>query len=263
MAFYIGALVIGLLAVAFLAFKGRDPAALDDEPDEDDEIEEDVPGLLNRLGIQQVPGQAAVKTAGPAPQKPPAPSAPLPEGQKAGPPLPKMPGGIEPDLSEKYKRLEALFEEKSRELEKKETALENEIKNRKDFNKVKDALEKELKDRKDHIHKLDLELTEHKTEIEGHKKRAPQLEEKIKKLEDNLKAASAAKPEAPKTEPAKPEAPKPEAPTPEAPKPETPKPEAPKQESPKPEAPKTEPPKQEVSEGPKPENEQKEKEQEE
>ncbi len=82
-------------------------------------------------------------------------------------------------LKNKYERLEGLFEEKSTELDKKETVLANELKIRKDFNKVKDILEKELKDTKDKVHKFHLELTAAKGEIENQKNRVLQLEEKI------------------------------------------------------------------------------------
>jgi len=82
-------------------------------------------------------------------------------------------------LKEKNTRLEALFKEKSEELEKTHNALANEIKNRKEFNKVKDILEKELRETKDNARKVQVELNTASTEIAGLKKRINQLEEKV------------------------------------------------------------------------------------
>lgn len=90
------------------------------------------------------------------------------------------------ELREKYDKLDALFNEKSAELEKTKTLLDNEIKNRKEFNKVKDLLEKELKDSKDKARDVQVELNNAQMESESHKKRAARLEEKITGLEKSV-----------------------------------------------------------------------------
>src|SRR5437867_8312821 len=83
------------------------------------------------------------------------------------------------ELQGKYNRLEQLFKEKSSEFDKMWKELENETKNRKEFNKVKDLLEKEIKDLRDKNHKQQLELTASQAETENVKKRSLQLDEKI------------------------------------------------------------------------------------
>ncbi|MBN1870067.1 MAG: hypothetical protein JW847_05790 [Candidatus Omnitrophica bacterium] len=90
------------------------------------------------------------------------------------------------ELQEKYEKLDALFKEKSADLEKTKASLDNEVKNRKDFNKVKDLLEKEIKDLRDRSHHVQLESENAKSEMEKHKKRVSQLEEKIAQLEKSL-----------------------------------------------------------------------------
>jgi len=50
----------------------------------------------------------------------------------------------EQSLLERYKRLEILFEEKSKELEKAQTALANELELRKEFTTLKDLLENKI-----------------------------------------------------------------------------------------------------------------------
>lgn len=92
------------------------------------------------------------------------------------------------ELIEKYQKLDALFQEKSQDLEKSEKALSNEVKHRKDFNKVKDLLEKELKDSKDKCRELEVQLTAAQTEGNSYLKRVNQLEENIKTLEKNILA---------------------------------------------------------------------------
>ena len=91
------------------------------------------------------------------------------------------------ELKEKYERLDQLFKEKSEELDRKDTALNNELKTKKEFNKVKDILEKEIKDTKDSVHKFGLELTASHADIEAHKKKVSQLEEKLKTTEQEAR----------------------------------------------------------------------------
>lgn len=87
------------------------------------------------------------------------------------------------ELKEKYDLLDRLFKEKSSALEKAEESLQNELKNRKEFNKVKDILEKELKDTKDKARNVQAEMSAFQTEAENYQKRINQLEEKVTKLE--------------------------------------------------------------------------------
>lgn len=90
------------------------------------------------------------------------------------------------ELQSKYHRLETLFQEKGDALAKSDVALQNELKNRKEFNKVKDILEKELKEAKDRCRNLQIEVTSGQTESQSYLKRVNQLEEKIKKLEKEI-----------------------------------------------------------------------------
>ena len=83
------------------------------------------------------------------------------------------------ELQTKYEKLDKIFKEKNDEFEKVLKELENETKNRKEFNKVKDLLEKEIKDLRDKNHKLQLELSAANAEAENHKKKATQLDDKI------------------------------------------------------------------------------------
>lgn len=96
------------------------------------------------------------------------------------------------ELEEKYNRLDALFHEKSDNLEKTEKNLAHEIKTHKEFNKVKNILEKELKETKDRCRNLQIDVTSAQTEAGTYLKRVNQLEEKIKKLEIGVLAAEAA-----------------------------------------------------------------------
>jgi hypothetical protein len=91
------------------------------------------------------------------------------------------------ELPAKYLKLEQILQEKTEELEKKEKALANELKTRKEFNKVKDILEKELKDIRDKNHQLQLELGASQAEVENYKKHIIQLEDKIKTKEQEIK----------------------------------------------------------------------------
>jgi len=145
-----------------------------------------------------------------------------------------LPQSGDPDLKDRYDRLEKLFQEKSTQLEKVEKSLSHELKAKTEFHKLKDILEKELKDTKDKNHKLQLQISTHQTETESIQKHIQLLEEKIKakdqdilakeqKIEELFKkqqSVPAAQPVAQKPEAPK-EAPKP--PEPVAQKPETPK----------------------------------------
>lgn len=125
------------------------------------------------------------------------------------------------ELKGKFERTEKMFTEKAKELEKSQSQLDTELKNKREFNKIKDLLEKELSDTKDRTRKVQVELTSTKTEAESYKKRINQLEEKVTKLEKELlkkddeaielnrrlqqaPPASAVPPAAPKPEPAAP-----------------------------------------------------------
>jgi len=90
------------------------------------------------------------------------------------------------ELKEKCTNLDKLFNENSGALEKAQSALDNELRNRKEFNKVKDILEKELKDIKDRARNTQVELTSTQAESESSKKRIDQLEQKATKLEKEI-----------------------------------------------------------------------------
>ncbi len=113
-------------------------------------------------------------------------------------------------LAERYERLDTLFKEKAQLLEKTTKELEQEQRNRKDFNKVKDLIEKELKDAKVRAKQAEGALNSAKDEAQVLTRRITQLEEKIKGLEkeiyardDQLREAQvtiASLPAAPKTD---------------------------------------------------------------
>ena len=86
----------------------------------------------------------------------------------------------------KHERLDKLFNEKSAALAKFEESLKAELNNRKEFNKIKDILEKDLREARDKTRSVQMELNTAKTEAEGNKKKAAQLEEKITKMEKAL-----------------------------------------------------------------------------
>lgn len=90
------------------------------------------------------------------------------------------------ELKEKHTRVEKILKEKTDELEKIKWQLDNELKNKKEFNRVKDILEKELSDTKDKTRKIQTELNTINAETESYKKRVNQLEEKATKLEKTI-----------------------------------------------------------------------------
>ena len=92
------------------------------------------------------------------------------------------------ELKEKHQRLDKLFIERTQEYEKNKSALDSELRNRKEFNKVRDLLEKELSDTKDRLRKTQAEAASTKMETENYKKRIHQLEEKATKLEKEILA---------------------------------------------------------------------------
>ncbi len=91
------------------------------------------------------------------------------------------------EIQTKHEKMDKLLKEKNDELEKKTKELDNEVKNRKEFNKVKDLLEKEIKDLRDKNHKFQLEVNAAKTESENYKKRIGQLDEKITQRDNDIK----------------------------------------------------------------------------
>ena len=96
------------------------------------------------------------------------------------------------ELKAQYAKLEALFAEKSLNLEKSEKNLNNELKNQKEFNKVKDILEKELKESKDRLRQFQGDLSTAETDTQTQLKRVSQLEEKVKNLEGDILVAEGA-----------------------------------------------------------------------
>lgn len=90
------------------------------------------------------------------------------------------------ELKTKHERLEKIFQERNAEFEKNQEELNNELKNRKEFNKIKDLLEKELKDAKNQSRDSQTKLNLIMAEMEGHIKRNDVLEEKVTKLEKDI-----------------------------------------------------------------------------
>ena len=128
-------------------------------------------------------GTASIKTV---PADKPVKEKPLPEPQGEEKEAPASSSSELNELQEKYEKLDALFKEKGAELQKAQESLENEVRDRKEFNTVKDLLEKELKDSKDRTRDIKVEGENTKSEIERHQKRAALLEEKMALLEREL-----------------------------------------------------------------------------
>ena len=87
----------------------------------------------------------------------------------------------------KYQKLDALFQEKSADLEKCRKELAVELRAHKEFNKVKDILEKEIKDAKDRNRDFQHEVATAQAESQASIKRISQLEERLKRLEKDIR----------------------------------------------------------------------------
>lgn len=87
------------------------------------------------------------------------------------------------ELQQKYERVEKILKERTEELEQAKTDLDNEVKNRKEFNKVKDLLEKEISETKEKTRKAQVELASAQSEKDSYKMRISQLEDKVSKLQ--------------------------------------------------------------------------------
>ncbi len=183
---YLAVITLGLGAAIWLLIRENKQSAQQNH----------APNLLDRLNLKpdkpkpadpEIPSQNAV------PANQPEVNSIIQTREKNLPPEPVVQENIsvelvsDPELQAKCERLETLLTEKGEELEKKERVLANEIKTRKDFNKVKDILEKELKDVKDKNHKLQLELSAAKADLEQYQKRLHQHEEKIQAKEAELR----------------------------------------------------------------------------
>lgn len=92
------------------------------------------------------------------------------------------------EVKEKYEKLDKLFKEKSEQLDYLQKSLDNELKNKKEFNKVKDILEKELKEQKDRNRDVQAALTASNNDNESQKKRIEQLDQKIDTLQKDVLA---------------------------------------------------------------------------
>lgn len=90
------------------------------------------------------------------------------------------------EWKEKYEKLDALFKEKSQQLEKAGSSLDNEIKNREDFFKLKAILESEIKEVKDRARDLQHALKNARMETEQQKLQAEQLKNKVTELEETI-----------------------------------------------------------------------------
>lgn len=142
--------------------------------------------------INAAPTTNAVPTTNPAPTTSPQPMVkPLSPKQLNNEEIRKI--EVEIDLSTelnelktRHERLEKIFQERNSEFEKNQEELNNELKNRKEFNKIKDLLEKELKDAKNQSRDSQTKLNLVMAEMEGHKKRNTVLEEKVTRLEKDI-----------------------------------------------------------------------------
>ncbi len=90
------------------------------------------------------------------------------------------------ELENKYESLNQLLKEKSEDLEKAQETLNNELKNREDYQKVKNLLEEELLDVKDRARQIQKEKESLETEFAKTNNILPELEEKANKLEEEL-----------------------------------------------------------------------------
>jgi len=138
------------------------------------------------------PTTNAVPTANPVPTTTPQPTfKPLSPKQLNSEEIKKIEAEIDlstelKELKTKHERLEKIFQERNAEFEKNQEELNNELKNRKEFNKIKDLLEKELKDTKNQSRDAQTKLNLVMAEMEAHKKRNDVLEEKVTKLEKDI-----------------------------------------------------------------------------
>ena len=83
------------------------------------------------------------------------------------------------DWQSRYGKLETLFQEKSLEFEKLEKALENEIKNRTEFDVIKEILETQITKNKEKYRQLQMELVIVQNEKEEYRSKIVQLENDI------------------------------------------------------------------------------------
>ena len=90
------------------------------------------------------------------------------------------------ELREKYDKLQALFEEKSAELENTKKQIQNETQNRKEFEKIKSLLESELNNTKEKTRNIQVKLNSLNAENESYKTQIVHLEEKNSLLERNI-----------------------------------------------------------------------------
>jgi len=179
-----------MLAVVVIFLLGNDkkPQEIDvvvDEPPKE------IPNLLNRLGLEN--DKSKVDKFFPkenAPQSPPV----VPRKPEESKGQNKDQGFEEQDLShdlegiaqeeafqnlqEKHGQLERKFKITEEDLQKKEKALNTELREKKEFNVVKDMLEKEIKDTKDEVHKSQLEASAAQAETNNYKKRTKATKKK-------------------------------------------------------------------------------------
>ncbi|MBF0523411.1 MAG: hypothetical protein HQL24_10215 [Candidatus Omnitrophica bacterium] len=79
------------------------------------------------------------------------------------------------DILEKYTKLEQLLQEKNKALKTAEDALNNELKNRQDFEKIKSLLENELMETKQRLKNAQFEINSFKERSEGFLKLNPDI----------------------------------------------------------------------------------------
>ena len=92
----------------------------------------------------------------------------------------------ENNLKENFEQLEKLLKEKNAALENSERALNNELKNRQDFEKLKTLLETELLDTRQKAKKAQEELTSTSQESQEYKEKLLLLKEKADQLEQKI-----------------------------------------------------------------------------
>ncbi len=90
------------------------------------------------------------------------------------------------DLRSKYAKLDAMFLEKSHELEETDKTLSHEIQNRQDFEKLRTLLEEELQNVKSRARDLQASLKAARMETEMQKSEAEELRKQIEMLEETI-----------------------------------------------------------------------------
>lgn len=208
---YLAVVFLGFGAVCWLFFRelkksqSHLPPQLKEQPKkEQPKDERNIPSLLARLGLdakestvepinlthlktlEQVPLKSSTRLPKET-QKTESPFNPSPTTSPLKESLDLETNTISNlELQEKIKKLESQLKERNEEIDKKDTALSHELKEKKEFNKAKDDLEKQIKDLKEALHKSNLEVGAAKLEGENYRKKIQILEEKLRLKEKEV-----------------------------------------------------------------------------